>query len=159
MRTAGSLIGMDSSSYDALVEQALREDLGEEGDVTSSAILGDETAEALLMSKDTGILAGSALFARVFEKVDPRTEVDFHYADGQALKLGDRVASVRGKAAFLLSAERVALNFICFLSGVATAAHLFAETARKHGGARILDTRKTLPGYRELSKYAVRACQ
>ncbi|HUV06289.1 MAG TPA: carboxylating nicotinate-nucleotide diphosphorylase, partial [Spirochaetia bacterium] len=75
---------------------------------------------------------------------------------GELLEPGVTVATIRGFARSVLTAERVALNFLSFLSGIATATRLFVETAGKHGTARILDTRKTLPGYRELSKYAVR---
>jgi nicotinate-nucleotide pyrophosphorylase (carboxylating) len=79
------------------------------------------------------------------------------FQDGDEIHPGDAICEITGKAVSLLSAERVALNFLSFLSGVATATRRYVELAEKHGKAKILDTRKTVPGYRELSKYAVRA--
>ena len=146
----------------------MREDLGDLGDVTSQAVVPDEQGAAALWSKDTGILAGEAVFSAVFRQIDPQTTVSFSMHDGAALRKGDRVAlilpgseadhgwhQIRGKTASLLAGERTALNFISFLSGIATATHSLAALARDSGHAVILDTRKTLPGWRALSKYAV----
>ncbi|HKJ85229.1 MAG TPA: carboxylating nicotinate-nucleotide diphosphorylase, partial [Spirochaetia bacterium] len=99
--------------------------------------------------------AGAEVFAAVFAAVDEKTSVDFHRNDGESLSPGDQVATVEGKATAVLSAERVALNFLSFLSGIATSTREYVEEAARGGSARILDTRKTLPGYRTLSKYAV----
>ena len=147
---------MKPLAFDHLIDMALREDLGETGDVTAEAIFSRENEELSLISKGTGILAGSELFRRVFEKVDPAVEVEFLLQDGDPLEKGDRVASVRGRAVSLLTAERTAINFLAFLSGIATAANRYVRSLGREGKTRILDTRKTLPGYRELSKYAVR---
>jgi nicotinate-nucleotide pyrophosphorylase (carboxylating) len=141
---------------DQLIDQALEEDLGSEGDVTSIAIFGKEKSSLRLISKDTGILAGTDIFRKVFQRVDPDTRVNFIHNDGQPLKPGDIVAEISGRTGALLSAERTALNFISFLSGIATGTKRLVDAARRHGKAQILDTRKTLPGYRALSKHAVK---
>ena len=146
---------MRAGDYIPLIELALSEDLGELGDVTSQAVVPDGESTAVLWSKDTGILAGEEVFDAVFRSVDPGVEVRFDQHDGSRLANGARVAEVRGKAMSLLSAERTAINFIAFLSGIATATSAAVELARQSGHAVILDTRKTLPGWRALSKYAV----
>jgi len=148
---------MDGEASRELIVWALQEDLGKEGDVTTSAIFGDEPGSARLTSKGTGILAGCAVFAQVFNEVDSSTSVDFKSADGDSIEPGDVVAVVHGRASSLLAGERVALNFISFLSGIATATRAYVTAASRKGAqTTILDTRKTLPGFRELSKYAVR---
>jgi nicotinate-nucleotide pyrophosphorylase (carboxylating) len=146
---------MRESDYLPLLQLALSEDLGELGDVTSQAVTPEEERSATLWSKDTGILAGEEVFTAVFRAIDAGTRVEFTLHDGAPLMPGQRVAEVRGEALAVLSGERTGLNFISFLSGIATATHSFVESARATGHAVILDTRKTLPGWRALSKYAV----
>ncbi len=146
---------MHRSDYDHLIRTAIAEDLGDVGDVTSSALFGDETIVAHLSCKARGVLAGAEIFAAVFTSVDEQTHVDFRKADGEILSPGDHVATVSGRAAAVLSGERVAINFLSFLSGIASATRQFVAEAARGGHAQILDTRKTLPGYRVLSKYAV----
>lgn len=146
---------MQRSDYDHLIRSALAEDLADVGDVTSSALFGDERLVARLSCKARGVLAGAEIFATVFESVDEQTRVDFRKADGDALSPGDHVATIEGRASAVLSAERVALNFLSFLSGIATSTREYVDEAARGGRAKILDTRKTLPGYRVLSKYAV----
>ncbi|MGA2975872.1 MAG: carboxylating nicotinate-nucleotide diphosphorylase [Spirochaetia bacterium] len=146
---------MRESDYLPLVQLALREDLGELGDITSQAVIPEGERSATLWSKDVGVLAGGEVFTAVFHAVDPDVRVSFFLRDGEDLGRGDRVAAVRGSALSLLSAERISLNFISFLSGIATATRALASLARESGRAVILDTRKTLPGWRALSKYAV----
>lgn len=146
---------MHLSDYDHLIRTALAEDLGDVGDVTSSALFSDETLVARLSCKARGVLAGAEVFAAVFTSVDEQTDVDFQKADGEVLSPGDHVATVTGKASAVLAAERVALNFLSFLSGISSATREYVDEAARGGRARILDTRKTLPGYRVLSKYAV----
>jgi len=150
---------IDRTAYEELVRRALREDLGDEGDVTTSAIFGDEAGEAVLYSKDTGVLAGSELFTAVYRELDADVRVDFAAPEGAMLNPREVVARLRGRTASLLSGERVAINFLSFLSGIATAARRYVDAAKTGGGSAaeplILDTRKTLPGYRALSKYAV----
>jgi nicotinate-nucleotide pyrophosphorylase (carboxylating) len=145
---------MREQDYGPLIERALSEDLGQEGDVTS-AVLPDRPAQARLVSKEEGVLAGSSVFAAVFGRVDPLVKVRFLRRDGEPVHPGEPVAHVDGPVRSILSAERTALNFLCYLSGIATETRRFVETAG--GKVAILDTRKTLPGYRGLAKAAVRA--
>jgi nicotinate-nucleotide pyrophosphorylase (carboxylating) len=147
---------MQESNYQALIELAIAEDLGTEGDVTSLAVVPEGERIAFLWSKDQGVLAGEEVFTAVFKRLDPGVTVTFHYHDGARLAMGDRVAEVRGPARSLLSGERIALNFISHLSGIATEARSLADLAASGGRAAILDTRKTLPGWRALAKYAAR---
>jgi nicotinate-nucleotide pyrophosphorylase (carboxylating) len=146
---------MQKRDYLPLLELALREDLGDLGDVTSEAVTPDGEQSATLWSKDTGVLAGEEVFAAVFRRIDPSTRVEFSVHDGARLEPGQAVAAVRGKTRSILSAERTGLNFLSFLSGIATATNAAVAKARESGRAVILDTRKTLPGWRALSKYAV----
>ena len=147
---------MIPDDYLPLVQLALREDLGDRGDVTTGAIFADETSQARLMSKDRGVLAGSDVFCAVFSQIDSKLSIDFHSEEGALLNPGDTVATLSGRIVSILTGERVAINFLSFLSGIATSARHFADSAAASGRAVILDTRKTLPGYRNLSKYAVR---
>jgi nicotinate-nucleotide pyrophosphorylase (carboxylating) len=146
---------MRESDFLPLIDLALLEDLGSLGDVTSKAITPDKPLTACLWSKDSGVLAGEEVFSAVFKRVDPRVSVEFHIHDGAELSKGDRVATVRGRMQSLLSAERTAIDFIAFMSGIATKSRRFASAAAASGKAVILDTRKTIPGLRALSKYAV----
>ncbi len=155
MSTRASAPAINPKVYRDLVKRALAEDLGSEGDVTTAAIFADEQGSARLTSKGSGVVAGLEVFAAVFKEVDSATTVDFKLTDGESVEPGDVVAVVHGKAASLLSSERVALNFVSYLSGIATAAREVSVAAAR-AGTKILDTRKTLPGYRELAKYAVR---
>jgi nicotinate-nucleotide pyrophosphorylase (carboxylating) len=147
---------MRDADYMPIVELALREDLGDLGDVTSQAVVPDGERSATLWSKEDGVLAGEEVFTAVFRALDPGVRVEFLLHDGAALERGTRVATVAGRALSLLSAERTAINFIGFLSGIATTTRELVDLARASGKAVILDTRKTLPGWRVLSKYAVR---
>jgi nicotinate-nucleotide pyrophosphorylase (carboxylating) len=147
---------MQESDYQALIELAIAEDLGTEGDVTSQAVVPEDERIAVLWSKDHGVLAGEEVFTAVFKRLDPGVTVTFHFHDGARLAKADRVAEVHGPARSLLSGERIALNFISYLSGIATEARALADLAAASGRAAILDTRKTLPGWRALAKYAAR---
>jgi nicotinate-nucleotide pyrophosphorylase (carboxylating) len=148
---------MLESDYQPLVKLALREDLGDLGDITTEAVAPEGDAAATLWSKDTGVLAGAEVFAAVFRAIDPRTRIEFLVPDGSVLSHGQRVAEVRGSRRAILSGERTGLNFLSFLSGIATATRALVDAASASGRAVILDTRKTLPGWRALSKYAVTA--
>ncbi|TFG61966.1 MAG: carboxylating nicotinate-nucleotide diphosphorylase [Spirochaetales bacterium] len=148
---------MKLDPVETLIDLALDEDLSGLGDVTSEAVFTGERAAAVLRSKDSGIVAGSGVFTRVFERIDREVSVRFLVSDGDRLSPGDIAAELEGPLVSILKAERIALNFICYLSGIATAARGFMEAARASGGAVILDTRKTLPGYRGLAKAAVLA--
>jgi nicotinate-nucleotide pyrophosphorylase (carboxylating) len=147
---------MLESDYRPLIELAIAEDLGSEGDVTSQAVTPEGERTAVLWSKGRGVLAGEEVFAAVFRRIDPAVAVTFLLHDGARLAKGDRVAEVRGRVLSLLSGERIALNFICHLSGIATEARTLSDLAASTGKAVILDTRKTLPGWRALAKYAAR---
>lgn len=138
------------------VNAALREDLGRAGDITSAATIPvDATAVAVFGARQEGVLSGLALAEAAFRTIDPKVTFTAHKRDGDRVAKGDVAARVSGPARAILSAERVALNYICHLSGVATAtAALVAKVA--HTKARICDTRKTLPGLRAFEKYAVR---
>ncbi len=144
---------MIDSNFDALLELAIAEDLADDGDVTSRAIFHDDTVTAVLFSKDTGVLAGSDYFIRAFHRIDESIEIKFLFADGDLLSPGDRVAEISGLTVSILQAERIGLNFLGYLSGIATVTRRFTDLEK--GSTRILDTRKTLPGYRTLAKYAV----
>jgi len=140
-----------------LIQLALDEDLGR-GDVTTAATVGaaDTAAVAVMNARVPLTVAGLDVAAAVFALVDPTIAVERHAADGDRLAPGDRLLTARGPAAHILMAERTALNFVQRLSGVATQAGRFAE-AVAGTGARVVDTRKTTPGYRVLEKAAVAA--
>jgi nicotinate-nucleotide pyrophosphorylase (carboxylating) len=147
---------MKNDNFEKLLELALAEDLLEVGDVTSRVIFSTEKTEAILKSKDEGVLAGIDYFCRVFEKVDPTIEIEVLKKDGDYLSVGDEIALLKGPAVSILEAERTGINFIAFLSGIATETYKHVKAASEKGHCVILDTRKTLPAYRNLSKYAVR---
>ncbi len=139
---------------DKLIDLALKEDLGDAGDVTSASIFSDEQTSFKLISKDRGILCGTEVFARVMARVDSRISVKWNFGDGDAISPGNTVAEISGKVISILKAERTALNFLSLLSSVSTKAAAFTKEAG--GRLIVLDTRKTIPGMRELQKYAVR---
>ncbi len=139
-----------------LVRAALVEDLGRAGDITTDAIVpATARAETVLVARQPGIVAGLDLAATAFRLVDPAIEIEVERPDGARLAPGDRIATIAGPARGVLTAERVALNFLGHLSGVATAAATLVEAVRGHK-ARICCTRKTMPGLRAVQKYAVR---
>jgi nicotinate-nucleotide pyrophosphorylase (carboxylating) len=140
-----------------LIELALAEDLGHAGDLTCRALVDSaERATVAVVARQAGILAGAPVAQLVFKTIDPEIEWHQSTADGTRLEAGTVIATVSGPLRSLLTAERTALNFLTHLSGVATLTRRFVDAA---AGTRasILDTRKTLPGYRSLEKYAVRA--
>lgn len=138
------------------VRAALLEDWGRAGDITAQATLSaDHRAAAVIAARQPGRLAGLALAEAAFRLSDPDIRVEALAADGARLAPGDVVMRISGPARGLLSAERVALNFLGHLSGVATATAAFADRIA-HTRARIVCTRKTTPGLRAFEKYAVR---
>ena len=138
------------------VRLALAEDLGRAGDITSAATIPEgKKATAKLAARKPGILAGLACAAEAFRQLDPALEFRVKNRDGDKLKAGDVVAEISGNARAILSAERTALNFTTHLSGVATLTAAFVARV-KHTKAKVVCTRKTIPGLRALEKYAVR---
>ncbi len=151
----GEFPTLDRARVQPLIDVAIEEDVGS-GDVTSDwTVPPHRMARAELVVKSKGVLAGLPLVAWVFERVDPTIVVEVFAQEGASVSPGDRIAEVRGPARGLLTGERTALNFLQRLSGVATTTSRFVE-AVGGTGAKILDTRKTLPGWRLLDKYAVR---
>jgi nicotinate-nucleotide pyrophosphorylase (carboxylating) len=139
------------------VRVALLEDLGRAGDITTDAIVpADAVATMALAARQDGVVAGLDIAACAFTTIDPRVEMDIGHADGSAVAAGGVIATVRGPARALLTAERTALNLLCHLSGIATATAAVVQAVRGHK-ARSVCTRKTTPGLRALEKYAVRA--
>ena len=139
-----------------IIDRALAEDLGK-GDVTTEALIpGDKQGTGFIVAKKEGILAGTGVAKQVFHRVDPELKVDVLLEDGARIKLGSKIAKVSGSIASILKAERVALNFLQRLSGIASETNCYVE-AVKGLPVRIMDTRKTTPGLRSLEKHAVKA--
>ena len=137
-----------------LIEQALAEDLGQ-GDITTETLISpDQQSRAIILAKANGVIAGTEVAGKVFHKVDPELQVNILIADGTVIKPGDIIATISGKAINILKAERVALNFLQHLSGIASETAHYVEAVKKLP-VRITDTRKTTPGLRTLQKYAV----
>src|SRR5271157_4940940 len=140
-----------------IVRQALIEDLGRAGDITTDAIApADRIAGAVMASRQEGVVAGLDLAALAFRLIDPAIGFTALVSEGACVARGDAVAKIEGPARGMLSAERVALNFVSRLSGIASATARFVA-AVAHTKARIVCTRKTTPLLRSLEKYAVRA--
>jgi len=140
--------------YKDLVARALAEDLGF-GDVTTGSIFGPEEGEAVIVAKGKGVLAGLMVAEEVFAQIDGQIKFLNFFQDGEMVNPGDRVAGLKGPVSGILMGERVALNFLQRMSGIATATREAVESI-SHTGAKITDTRKTSPGLRILEKYAVR---
>ena len=139
-----------------LVRAALIEDLGRAGDITTDAIVpGEARAETALVARAPGLVAGLDLALLAFRLIDPAIMATVRLPDGARVSSGDVIATVSGPARGILTAERVALNLLCHLSGVATATAAVVE-AVQGTRVRITCTRKTMPGLRTVQKYAVR---
>ena len=137
-----------------IVRDALQEDLGS-GDVTTSSVIPDaQKARGVALAKRAGVLAGVEVSAKVFRTTDPSCKIVIRKGDGSRLGEGDSIMEVEGLAAPMLMAERVALNLLQRMSGIATETAKFVE-ATKGLKVKIVDTRKTTPGLRMLEKYAV----
>ena len=140
-----------------LIALALAEDLGTLSDVTTEALIPpDQTGSVEIVARSSGVLAGLPVVEMVFAEVDANVEFRSHTSDGELLAPGQVVAQISGPVRSLLIAERTCLNFLTHLSGVATLTRRYVE-AIAHSHADIYDTRKTLPGWRALEKYAVTA--
>ncbi len=148
---------MRVEDYSDIVDRALAEDLSDRGDITSSSILPVESeSRGDVVARAVGVVAGIPVASHVFARVDDRIAFQARLEDGARVEAGAVIASVSGPSRGILTAERTALNLLGRMSGVATAtAELVSAVAGS--GARITDTRKTMPGLRVLDKYAVTA--
>jgi nicotinate-nucleotide pyrophosphorylase (carboxylating) len=147
---------LESQACQELVDLALREDLGDQGDITSRSLVEDRAqGTAVCRARQAGIVAGLDALALVFRSLDASIEIAYRVQDGQHVAAGNDLATIRGRFQTILAGERSALNFLQHLSGIAS---LTARFVAAVAGTRatILDTRKTLPGWRLLEKYAVR---
>jgi nicotinate-nucleotide pyrophosphorylase (carboxylating) len=143
--------------YEPLVRTALLEDLGRAGDITADAIVPADQLSALVMrARQPGVIAGLDVARCVFQMVSPAITLNTERPDGSVVAPGEVIATIHGPARSLLTGERTALNFLCHLSGVATATASLVSAVRGTR-AQIVCTRKTTPGLRALEKYAVRA--
>jgi nicotinate-nucleotide pyrophosphorylase (carboxylating) len=143
-----------NSMTEALVNLALEED-GVFGDITTVEFVPkDKYARAVLIANKSGILCGTDLFIKVFKTIDKRCKVSLKMKDCSKLKRGDKILEITGPAQAILSGERTALNFLQHMSGIATITNQFVQSV-SNGKMKIYDTRKTIPGYRRLAKYAV----
>lgn len=138
------------------VRAALLEDLGRAGDITTNAtIASGANATAVLASREHGYVSGLVLAGTAFRLMDETLRFEFVAHDGDIVKPGDALATINGRARAILSAERVALNFLMHMCGIATYTSKFASQIA-HTNAKVVDTRKTIPGMRTFEKYAVR---
>jgi nicotinate-nucleotide pyrophosphorylase (carboxylating) len=138
------------------VRAALLEDLGRAGDITTNAtIASGANATAVLASREHGYVSGLVLAGTAFRLMDETLRFEFVAHDGDVVKPGDALATINGRARAILSAERVALNFLMHMCGIATYTSKFASQIA-HTNAKVVDTRKTIPGMRTFEKYAVR---
>lgn len=140
---------------DHLIREALKEDISSEDVSTNSVIKEYVKGQVDLICKQDGIVAGLDVFRRVFELLDETAEAEFYCADGDEVKAGQLMGTVVGDIRALLSGERVALNYLQRMSGIATYTYSVAELL-KGSGTKLLDTRKTTPNMRIFEKYAVR---
>ena len=147
---------LPSILIDRTVTLALEEDLGLAGDLTTQATLSpDATATAIISTREQGVVAGLALAEAAFRLVGRGLKFDALLEDGDVVEPGQHVARVSGNARLIMSAERVALNFLCHMSGIASYTRQFVD-ALAGTNTRVCDTRKTTPGLRAFEKYAVR---
>src|SRR3989338_7184672 len=140
---------------DTLIQLAIKEDIGT-GDITTENLITDSLiAEGSFIAKESGVIAGLPVVEYFFSKLDKGVSLKQNVRDGTFVKKGENIASIKGSAKTLLSGERIALNFLQRLSGIATLTAQFVERIKPLKTA-IMDTRKTIPGWRYLEKYAVR---
>jgi len=141
-----------------IVRAALLEDLGRAGDITTDAVIpADARLRGSIVARESGVVAGTDLALLAFTLIDPAVTAVANRPDGSRVERDEAILQVEGPARSILSAERVALNLVCRMSGIATATAALVDVIRSHGHARIVCTRKTTPGLRSLEKHAVRA--
>ena len=154
--TVSRVAPLPAPLVDAAISTALAEDLGLLGDITTNATVAAETkAEAAIAARKPGVVSGLQLAEAAFRALDPHVAFEIVTADGGTISAGSVIARVKGNARAILTAERVALNFMGRMSGVATLTRRYSD-AIKGTHAKIADTRKTTPGLRAFEKYAVR---
>ncbi len=142
-------------STKSLIAAAIAEDIGT-GDVTSEFFIPRSArAKGNIVAREAGVMSGAEIAAAVFRKIDRATKITIHFKDGAAFRKGATLIEVEGRARSILSAERVALNFLQRLCGVATMTRRYVEAVKPHR-AKVLDTRKTTPGWRLIEKAAVK---
>lgn len=142
--------------YEPFVRRVLEEDFGRAGDITTDATIPENVqAEARIVTRAHGCIAGLEIATLAFYLLDPRAEIEFHHHDGDEVQAGDTLAVIRGSARVILQGERTALNILGHLSGISSATFDIVQSIR-HTKARVTCTRKTTPGLRILEKYAVR---
>ncbi len=142
------------SEYQELISRALKEDIGS-GDITSAATVDHQhNSQATIICKQTGILAGTQVAIQVFRTVDTELQITLRHKDKDRLKAGESIMSLKGRTISILQGERVALNFLSHLSGIATLTNKFVQQV-KGLHVKITDTRKTIPLWRKLQKQAV----
>ncbi|MBQ5331218.1 MAG: carboxylating nicotinate-nucleotide diphosphorylase [Oscillospiraceae bacterium] len=140
---------------DDVIKRAIQEDINYIDLATDLLIAGDDMSTAEFVSKAEGVAAGVDAALHTFELLDPEMVTEKLINDGEDVKKGNIIARIKGRTATILKGERTALNLLCHMSGVATATNRLVKAAGRTGHARIVDTRKTLPGLRALQKYAV----
>lgn len=156
MAAPTALVPPPKHLIDNAVNAALEEDLGLAGDITTKAtVLVDAQVTAILVSRQAGVIAGLDLACAAFHTLDPNLSFTARQTDGARTSASDTVAEICGNARAILTAERVALNFLGHLSGIATLTRAYVD-ATAETNVSIVDTRKTTPGLRSLEKYAVR---
>ena len=145
---------LSESALEDLIRGALREDIGS-GDITTELLIPkNKVIKAVIILKEKAVVAGLEIAQRVFRAIDKNIQFKVTSADGSQEKPGKIIAKIQGQAGSILSGERTALNFLSHLSGVATVTRSFVDEVKPYK-AKIMDTRKTTPGLRELEKYAV----
>jgi len=147
------LKSLNGVNIENIITTALREDIGK-GDITSSILTSDKRVKAIVIAKTGGVLCGLKVFERVYKIIDPEIEIRFKKQEGETVNPMAMVVDIVGKASSITTGERVALNFLMFMSGIATRVNQLVKKIRKYP-TKLLDTRKTIPGLRELQKYAV----
>ena len=147
---------LDFIKVDEIIYASLEEDMPF-GDITTDYTVPEESvSEARLIAKENGVIAGLTVFERVFFLIDSNVEVNLFFEDGMSVKKGDVIAVLKGPSRAILKGERVGLNLVQRMSGIASLTHKFVSLVEEYN-VKIADTRKTTPGLRYLEKYAVRA--
>ena len=158
LATQDALAPLPPLLVEPIVRAALLEALGRAGDITTDAVIpADARLRGAIVAREPGVVAGVDAAHLTFTLIDPAVTVAVDRPNGSRVERGEAVLRVDGPARSILSAERVALNLLCRLSGIATATAALFDAVRPHGHARIVCTRKTIPGLRSLEKHAVRA--